>query len=406
VYKRQVKTDQDTFYIGRFDSDAESKVTDATEDIEFYFTARADGQGEFQKQIGALPASGQTLTRTSYYSDKALANPDTAADWTTGTAFTSTSLTSAISQSKDTLLNARPTGTLPLSTKIVVSGNLGSSGFLIGDANGFGGTSVVYSLRLLNNGYAGAAIRVVNDSDVEADIGFTSSYELDTAALLTHCGSGDGYLVKWYDQAKVGNTGDGNDATWESSTSYSSRKPQIVSAGSVILDNGKPCVETIDAGMLMESEFSASGEYDAFIVCQKTINSGNHGMLFGTQTGNDNRIWMRDNTVNLQVNGGAIDIGGLNDDGSSTLRFYQLGQMVLNVRRDASDINSVQRNAVVGSSTYTNDGAFRGDRILNNWGGQQYSFGGNVQEIIILDGDKSSERAAIQSNINTYYSIY
>ena len=247
---------------------------------------------------------------------------------------------------------------------------------------------------------------MVNDSDVEADIGFNSSYELDTTALLTHCGSGDGYLVKWYDQAQGGLTGDGNDASWDSSTTYSSRNPQIVSAGSVILDNGKPCVETIDAGMLMESEFSASGEYDAFIVCQKTINNGNHGMLFGTQTGNDNRIWMRDNTLNLQVNSGSTDIGGLNDDGSGTLRFYQLGQMVLNVRRDASGINSVQRNAVVSSSTYTNSGAFRGDRILNAWNNQQYSFGGNVQEIIMLDGDKSSERSAILSNINTYYSVY
>lgn len=46
------------------------------------------------------------------------------------------------------------------------------------------------------------------------------------------------------------------------------------------------------------------------------------------------------------------------------------------------------------------------DRILNAWNNQQYSFAGNVQEIIMLDGDKSSERAAIQSNINTYYSIY
>ena len=401
-----IKLDTDKSYLNAFNTEATAKVTGATEDIEYYYTARADGQGEFQRQLGALPASGQTLTRTSYYSDKAFADPDTAADWTSGTAYTSTSLASSISQSADTLLNAQATGTPPLSTKIVISNFLGSSGLISGDSNGFGGTSVVYSLRLLNHIYDGAAIRVVNDSAVEADIGFNSSLELDTTALLTHCGSGDGYLVKWYDQAQGGPTGDGNDASWDSSTTYSSRKPQIVSAGSVILDNGKPCVETIDAGMLMESEFSASGEYDVFIVCQKTINNGNHGMLFGTRTGNDNRIWMRDNTLNLQVNNEATDISGLNDDGSSTLRFYQLGQMVLNVRRDASGINSVQRNAVVGSSTYTNGGAFRGDRIINSWNNKQYSFGGNVQEIIILDGDKSSERAAIQSNINTYYSIY
>lgn len=400
-----LKTDQDTYYLNRFDSEAASKITGATEDIEYYYTARADGQGLHKRALGAFPATGQTLTRTSYYSNKAFADPDTASDWTQGTVYSSTSLDSAVSQSTDALLNAQSTGTPPLSTKIVIANHLGPSGLLIGDSNGFGGTSVAYSLRLVNNTYAGAAIRVVNDSAVEADIGFDSSLELDTTALLSHCGSGDGYIVKWYDQAKGGATGDGNDADWESSTTYSSRKPQIVSAGSVILDNGKPCIENIDAGMIMESEFSASGEFDFFAVFQKTINDGNHGMLFGTQTGNDNRIWVRDNTVNFQVDNGSYDTSGYNDDGSSTLRFYQLGQMAFNYRRDASNVCSSQRNAVV-SSNSTRAGDFRGDRILNSWNNQAYSFGGNVQEIIVFDGDKSSERSAILSNLNTYYSIY
>ena len=400
-----IRLDTDTYHLGRFDSDAESKVTGATEDIEFYFTVRADGQGEFQKQIGALPASGQTLTRTSYYSDKAFADPDTAADWTTGTAYTSTSLDSSISQSKDALLNVQSTGTPPLSAKIVISNYLGSSGFVSGDANGFDGTSVAYSLRLVNNTYGGAAIRVVNDSDVEADIGFDSSYELDTTALLSHCGSGDGYLVKWYDQAAGGSTGDGNDATWYDNASYSSRKPKIVSAGSVITDNGKPCVETIDATMIMDSEFSASAEYDIWLVCQKTTTNTNHGMIMGTQVGNDNRIWFRGNGMNWQINGGANEQDGYGAGGTN-VAFGTLGQMIFNARRDSSDVNTGQRNDVVGDHNYTRSGAFRSGYILNAWNNIQYTFDGNVQEIIMLDGDKSSERSSILSNLNTYYSVY
>jgi hypothetical protein len=392
-------------YYNAFDSDAESKVTGATEDIEFYYTVRADGQGQFQRQLGALPASGQTLTRTSYYSDKAFADPDTAADWTTGTAYTSTSLDSSISQSKDALLNVQSTGTPPLSAKIVISNYLTSSGFLSADVDGFDGTSVVYSLRRVNHFYGGAAIRVVNDSDVEADIGFDSNHELDTTALLSHCGSGDGYLVKWYDQAKGGSTGDGNDATWESSTSYSSRKPQIVSAGSVITDNGKPCLETIDAGMVMDEQFSASNEYDLFFVAQKTLNNNNHGMIWGTQTGNDCRVWLYDYRLYLEVNNGENNNDGYGDDGANT-RWYQMGQFILNVRRDASNVNTAQRNDVVGDHNYTRNGAMKTDRILNAWNNIQYSFAGNVQEIIMLDGDKSSERSSILSNLNTYYSVY
>lgn len=392
-------------YYNKFDSDAESKVTGATEDIEFYYTARTDGQGEFQRLLGALPASGQTLTRTSYYSDKAFADPDTAADWTTGTAYTSTTLASSISQSKDALLNAQSTGTPPLSTKIVISNYLTSSGFLSADVDGFDGTSVVYSLRRVNHLYGGAAIRVVNDSDVEADIGFDSNHELDTTALLSHCGSGDGYLVKWYDQAKGGSTGDGNDATWESSTSYSSRKPQIVSAGAVITDNGKPCLETIDAGMVMDEQFSASNEYDLFFVAQKTLNNNNHGMIWGTQTGNDCRVWLYDYRLYLEVNNGENNNDGYGDNGANT-RWHDMGQFILNVRRDASDVNTAQRNDVVGDHNYTRNGAMKTDRILNAWNNIQYSFAGNVQEIIMLDGDKSSERSAILSNLNTYYSVY
>ena len=106
-----IKLDTDDFYLNVFNTQATAKVTGATEDIEYYYTARADGQGKSQRQIGALPASGQTLTRTSYYSNKAFADPDTASDWTVGTAYTSTSLASSISQSADTLLNAQATGT-------------------------------------------------------------------------------------------------------------------------------------------------------------------------------------------------------------------------------------------------------------------------------------------------------
>ena len=388
-----------------FDSEAESKVTGATEDIEYYFTARADGQGEFQRQLGALPASGQTLTRTSYYSDKAFADPDTAADWTQGTAYTSTSLASSISQSTDTLLNAQSTGTPPLSTKIVISNYVGSSGFVSGDADGFGGTSVAYSLRRVNHLYEGAAIRVVNDSDVEADIGFDSSHELDTTALLSHCGSGDGYLVKWYDQAQGGSTGDGNDATWYDNSSYSSRKPKIVSAGSVLTDGGKPCVETEDSTMIMDSEFSASAEYDFWAVCNKTTTNNNHGMLAGTQVGNDNRVWIRDDALNLQVNQGSNENDGFGDGGANT-NFATIGHMIFNVRRDASNVNTAQRDDVVGDTNYTRSGSFRAGYILNAWNNIQYTFVGNVQEIIMLDGDKSSERSAILSNLNTYYSVY
>ena len=63
---------------------------------------------------------------------------------------------------------------------------------------------IAYSVRKLRTAYAGSCMRVRNGSSVELDIGFDGSGNLDEAALLTHCGSGDGFVTKWYDQSGNG----------------------------------------------------------------------------------------------------------------------------------------------------------------------------------------------------------
>lgn len=84
--------------------------------------------------------------------------------------------------------------------------------------------SAAYSLRQLDTAYAGSAIRVRRSSDsTEQDIGFSVG-DLDTAALLTFCGAGDGFISKWYDQS--GNAKDVIQAT-------TTKQPKIVAAGVV-----------------------------------------------------------------------------------------------------------------------------------------------------------------------------
>lgn len=84
--------------------------------------------------------------------------------------------------------------------------------------------SAAYSLRNLDSAYSGSAIRVRRSSDsTEQDIGFTLG-DLDTAALLTFCGAGDGFITKWYDQS-----GNGKDLV----QATTSRQPKIVAAGAL-----------------------------------------------------------------------------------------------------------------------------------------------------------------------------
>ena len=63
----------------------------------------------------------------------------------------------------------------------------------------YSGAAAAYSLRL-RTAYTGDAVEVYNGSSY-ADIGFNVFGELDTVALAAHCGSNDGFVSKWYDQA-------------------------------------------------------------------------------------------------------------------------------------------------------------------------------------------------------------
>ncbi len=101
-----------------------------------------------------------------------------------------------------------------------------------------------YSLRKLNSDYTGAAIEVRRSSDNSTqNIGFTANGDLDTTALKTFVGSGNGFVTIWYDQS--GNTRNLTEVT-------SSKQPGIVNAGIMYRRNGKPTLylDGSDDGMI------------------------------------------------------------------------------------------------------------------------------------------------------------
>jgi Alpha-L-arabinofuranosidase B, catalytic len=101
------------------------------------------------------------------------------------------------------------------------------------------GAAAAYSLRKLKNNYTGYAILVRRSSDnAQSNIGFTSNRDLDTGALLAFCGSGNGFVVKWYDQS-----GNGLDVT----QATAGNQPQIVASGVVESVGGRPGILFIRA---------------------------------------------------------------------------------------------------------------------------------------------------------------
>jgi hypothetical protein len=92
-----------------------------------------------------------------------------------------------------------------------------------------------YSLRRLTPKYTGFAIRIRRSNDnSETDIGFTSNGELDTTAISNFVTGGiDAFVTTWYDQSNIGLDQFRSNISWQ---------PQIVSGGTLIMDNGKPAL--------------------------------------------------------------------------------------------------------------------------------------------------------------------
>ena len=137
-----------------------------------------------------------------------------------------------------------------------------------------------YSLRRVRLA-APLACRVRRSSDnAELNIGFTASGDLDTAALLAHVGSGNGFVTTWYDQS-----GNGRNAA----QATANLQPQIVSNGAIETQNGRATVsqsnqtQTLPISAPFTGLTSATG---AFVFRQLTGNGGAHD--FRNQAGGVN----------------------------------------------------------------------------------------------------------------------
>lgn len=257
------------------------------------------------------------------------------------------------------------------------------------------GAVAAYSLRKLRAAYSGSAIRVRRSSDnAEQDIGFVSGV-LDTASLLTFCGAGNGFVATWYDQS-----GSGNNAT--NATALS--QPQIVSSGSVLMVSGKPTLFFSNTDLIV----GALTNYTNFCWCevQQTTNLSASAAqyLFGTST-----------TAGFIYGGFNTAFNGFS--------FYNGGASSIKSTHTPDTNRHVLIESIVSGTVYFYvDGSAAGSALVTSNGNSQPTFGAvalglrssqpalrgphNKQEVILFSGDKSGSIDDIESNINTYYSIY
>ena len=244
----------------------------------------------------------------------------------------------------------------------------------------YSGAAAAYSLRLLDSTYTGSAIRVRRSSDnTEQDIGFNVFSELDTVSLTAFAGTGDAFVKTWYSQ-----TGS-NDAT----QTTTSAQPQIVSSGAVLTDNGKPAALFTGSQNLDSGTISATGTATNFVVAQITGGASNRALFYTPEIINlyNGANW-KFATISTLVNyAGIVEVQSLHYFGANSTQAF-----------GGIDGGTITTNA---------QGAGSGTKIaIGTQSTNAIPFYGYIQECLYYASDQTANRTGIETNMNTFYSIF
>jgi hypothetical protein len=267
--------------------------------------------------------------------------------------------------------------------------------FTTGLLDDYGGAAAAYSLRRLSSTYTGPLIRVRRASDnAEQDISADIEGNLNTGALAAFCSGTNGFVKTWYCQS-----GNGNDAT----QTTAANQPKIYdSSTGVITENGKPAIQTdgSDDTMSLTSTISFN-DLTWFTVTKKNDTAGNGSIIFygaSNAYGGDDV----DNQGNprLQAPGAPIIRNTLGNNSASGGEINQhLSYYNRNGTNASGGLNGeVNSEATVATTAFGLTELFQYSSI--------YSYEGLVQELVLYDSSKKSDRSGIETNINDYYDIY
>jgi len=270
--------------------------------------------------------------------------------------------------------------------------------------------AAAYSLRKLRAAYTGSAIEVRRTNNDVADIGFTSTGELDTAALLAFTGTGaldNGFVTKWYDQS-----GNARNATQVTALS----QPKIVNAGSILtkafIGGSKPTISFTTSNILnfdttignnvgnifykTVAYVTGGDSYRNVITISTTNAGGSRAAIFGRSSGN-------------------FEAGGrrLNTDGYQFVNSTNVAQE--GILGAFFNYANAQLDVYVNNTTTPKSGAFQTSGNTSNTnsaasfiGANSFTllFAGGISEVIIYETNQSSNNTGINTNINDFYSIY
>lgn len=245
--------------------------------------------------------------------------------------------------------------------------------------------TAAFSMRRLRTAYTGSAIRVRRSSDdAQTDIGFTTTGDLDTVALLAFVGAGSGFVPVWYDQS-------GNERNV--SQPNPGFQPRIVSAGVYNGEADFRAAANASAGRLL---FAALLNLETF---PYTVNAVMRQVS---------------NSVSMVLGNNAGSIQFFRVDGQATARFtpgVQYGStfnatnhvVLTQTNSSLSAATGWANGASVGSTT-TAAGQGVSTNGIGAWSGNVSNFA--LREIIVFASALSAtDRQALERNQGLAYGI-
>jgi hypothetical protein len=262
------------------------------------------------------------------------------------------------------------------------------SGFILDD---YPGAHVAYSLRALSSSFTGNVIQVERGGD-SAINAFTATEVTDgTLVSWANEGNGDAYVIVWYDQ--TGNNRNLN---------CFSLGNTIVSGGTLLTEDGTPYILFPDWVVItdyaLNPVYSLSSTSATMFMVMKVESGETRGRLFGNSNSSFyvGEYLAANSSFLISGNAGTPDfyINGINVGDSSELTrgglsfelgnsFRQISVTSMNVTNSTWDSGNVP---FVGPTSITN-GRHR------------------AKEFIFYDSNQNSNRASIESNMQTHYSI-
>jgi len=368
----------DTF-TNRFEDEAENNKQSIVPFAERVYTVKADGDGIFIDAQSDTPTAGKVIKRKIYQKAGFLESGAVIGDFTLIHTFADDTAYSATESTFEGFRDGDTYGTPPF-TLIQTWEEVDESTLLL---DTYTGAAAAYSLRKLRTLYTGDAINVWNGTSY-ADIGFDGDGELDTTALAAHCGSNDGFIRYWYDQAGS------NDAA--QTTTANMPKIYDGTTQAVVTENGKPAVEFDGVNDRMTSAATAASDFTTSVVLKALTASQSNQWLLQDTSGADMLLRHR----------------------STQYEFYD-GTTVHDIGTSGTDQHHIFITANTSGSVVSFDGADQSiSGILNN-GYTDLEIGadsgsrrwhGRFNEIVIWDSYQATNRTGIEDNINTFYDIY